>query len=527
MRATASAITVLAAWVALVCSAAAAHELDPALVPLAEKETAPLLETLRALTAFDSGTGQAPGLEGVAAYIENFARAIGGDVQRVAPANDVAGTNLLITFKGTGKRSVLLIAHMDTVYTAGTAAARPFRINGNRAIAPGIADDKSGIAVFLHAMNLLKARGFSDYERVTMLFTTDEERGSAGSRDLIRSQARAHDAVLSGEPTGPDEGVVLGTSGVGQLNVRVQAGPDARAIEELADVILRSVDAQREVPETRMNWTVMRAEDPAGLGRLSNTAYDFATLTFRVKGRASHAGVSPELGVNAVVETADIVRRVSAASARMPQVRLHWRIAGGGVVSNIIPERAQAVAELAVPKNQDMRPVVERLAEAGAGGLLSGVEITAESAEGLPEKSAAQGQAFASADQRVPDAQAYASLVRQARARIGQQKFSASAITVQDGLFFPPFNATAQGRELAQLAREINARLGGTLTLYPRTYGGTDAAWAGQSGQPVVESMGLPGGNYHSSQEEFILIDRIPRRLALVAEMIRAIAQRP
>jgi acetylornithine deacetylase/succinyl-diaminopimelate desuccinylase-like protein len=97
---------------------------------------------------------------------------------------------------------------------------------------------------------------------------------------------------------------------------------------------------------------------------------------------------------------------------------------------------------------------------------------------------------------------------------------------VQDGLFFPAFNANAEGRALAELARDINLGLGAHLNLYPRTYGGTDAVWAAQSGKPVVESMGLPGGNYHSSEEEFILIDRIPRRLVLVAEMIRAIARR-
>jgi hypothetical protein len=35
--------------------------------------------------------------------------------------------------------------------------------------------------------------------------------------------------------------------------------------------------------------------------------------------------------------------------------------------------------------------------------------------------------------------------------------------------------------------------------------------------------MGLPGGNAHSDLEEYILIDRIPRRLAMVAEMIRLV----
>jgi hypothetical protein len=43
----------------------------------------------------------------------------------------------------------------------------------------------------------------------------------------------------------------------------------------------------------------------------------------------------------------------------------------------------------------------------------------------------------------------------------------------------------------------------------------------------VLEGMGLPGENYHSSEEEYVLIDRIPKKLALVAEMIRAIASQP
>jgi len=84
---------------------------------------------------------------------------------------------------------------------------------------------------------------------------------------------------------------------------------------------------------------------------------------------------------------------------------------------------------------------------------------------------------------------------------------------------------TPQGRVIAEAVLAINRELGGEMLIGPRAFGATDAAWAGQSGKPVLEGFGLPGGNYHSSDEEFILVDRIPRRLALVAETIRAIAQ--
>lgn len=533
----AKAIRAIAAWAVLSAAGSAAAQasstdlqLDSALIPLAQQEASHVLDTLKLLTSFDSGSGLADGLGEVVSAIQDLARSMDAEVERIRPAEGVVGPNLVLTFKGTGKARILLLAHMDTVYPAGTAALRPFRVVANRAIAPGIADAKSGIAVFLHAMKLLKARDFADFERVTMAFTSDEERGSIGSRDLIRSLAREHDVVLSGEPTGIEEGIVLGTSGVGQLAARIRpAGSGsgaAKPIEELSDMILRTREAHREVPETRMNWTILRAEDSAVVEKFPLPGFQYTTLVFSVKGRASHAGVAPQLGVNAIEEVAAIVERVGAAAARLQGVEVHWRNASGGIVPNVIPDRGHLIGVVAMPLAMDERAVVEALASAGAKAMLSGAEILAATRPGLPERLVGSSQAFASADQRVPDAQAYAELVRVVRAKIAQKKFAASAITVTDGLFFPAFNATAQGRDLALMAKAINEQLGGRLTLYPRSYGGTDAVWASQAGKPVIEGMGLPGGNYHSPDEEFVLVDRIPRRLVLVAEMIREIARR-
>ncbi|MEO5670345.1 MAG: M20/M25/M40 family metallo-hydrolase [Ramlibacter sp.] len=505
--------------------------LDPGLLAMAQQELPAVLETLRELTSVDSGTGQAAGLGAVVAQVERFAKGLGAEVERVTPANNVAGPNVVVTFKGTGQRKIMLMSHMDTVYVAGTAASRPLRIDGNRAIAPGIADDKGGIAVFLHAMKLLKARGFQDFERVTMVFTSDEERGSSGSRDLIRTRAQQHDMVLNGEPTGPQEAIVLATSGVGQLSARLRVGgpfaaADERPIEELADLILRSRNAEQQVPASRMNWTIARAHDPAGLDRLPAADFQFATLSFRLKGKASHAGVSPSLGVNAVVEMAALVRRTTDAAAQLPGARLHWRTVSGGLVGNVIPDQAMAVAEIALPKGADSALALEALSRRGTQPLLAGSEISVHATPGLLPRSSGAAEAFATADQRVPDPAAFAVLGQVARQLIGQQKFPSSQITVQGGLGFPAYNASEEGKRLAEMARAIYARLGGKLELLPRTYGGTDAVWAAQSGKPVVEGMGLPGGNYHSSEEEFVLIDRIPQRLALVAEMIRALARR-
>ena len=216
---------------------------------------------------------------------------------------------------------------------------------------------------------------------------------------------------------------------------------------------------------------------------------------------------------------------MTAAAAATEGLRLHWRIASAGLVSNIIADRGQAVAELAIPKTLDAAAVTGALLERCRQAGLVGAQIGAEAAEGLVAAPGGSGEALATADVRVPDAATMPVLAQHARQAIGHPRFAGTSITVQDGLGFPAYNASEDGRRLAERAREIYGALGGRLELVPRTYGGTDAVWAAQSGKPVVESLGLPGGNYHSSDEEFVLIDRIGRRLALVAEMIRSLAR--
>lgn len=508
---------------------AQSHALDPELLPLAQREAPAVLETLRALTAFDSGTGQAPGLAGVAGVIEKMARDLGGDVRRLQPAGNIAGPNLLVTFKGTGQKRILMIAHMDTVYPAGTAAAKPMRVEGNRAIAPGIADDKSGIAVFLHALKLLKDRGHADWGQLTLLFNSDEERASFGSRDQIRSQAQAHDVVLSGEPTAVNEALVLGTSGVGQVSARVRSGGvfgggEPRAVEEITDLVLRTREAPAGVPGSRMNWTILRAEEAGPFQRLGAEVQAF-TLDFPIRGRASHAGNAPEAGVNAVVEAAALVRRVIEAAARVPDVRVHARTATGGLVINMIPDRALVQIEVALPKAADARLVLDALLAAGQAPLVAGSQIEGRATPGLVQ-AAASGEVFASADVRVPDAPSFTQLAKAVRDAGERKKHAATNVTLQDSLIFPAYNASDEGRQLAAMVQQIYAQLGGQVTLVPRTYGGTDAAWAAQSGKPVVENLGLPGGNYHSSDDEFVLVDAIPRRVALVAEVLRALSRR-
>jgi acetylornithine deacetylase/succinyl-diaminopimelate desuccinylase-like protein len=501
---------------------------DPEIQRLAQLEAPEVLESLKELTRYDTGTGQAQGMLKVVEWIEQFGQKLGAQTERITPFANVVGPNIALVFKGQGKRKLLLIAHMDTVYPPGSASAKGFRIEGSRAIAPGIADDKGGIAVFLHVMKLLKQRDFNDFGQITLLFTSDEERGSVGSRDLIRRRAEQHDVVLSGEPTSSEEAIVLGTSGVAGLSVRMASSglgvsQDSRPIEELADMLQRTKETATQVPQTRMNWTIVKAEDSRRLDRMPSPDM---VVTFRVQGKASHAGVNPHLGVNAVMEASDLIRRVGAGLATTTGLTWHWRSWQGGIVTNMIPNESIVVMELSLGQQVNRSEILKTITNAAEKPSIAGATIQTEFQDGIFQSNGNTSGVFASADMRVPDAQAYEQLAKRTRDLLNAKKLTSASVSVQSGLGFPAYNASAEGLKLAELAQKIYADLGGRLILHPRTYGGTDAAWASQSGRPVVESLGLPGGNYHSSDEEFVLIDRIPMRLTLVAELIRAISLR-
>lgn len=73
----------------------------------------------------------------------------------MAAVSPAVGDNLVATLKGTGKGSLLLIAHMDTVFARGAVAQRPYVVAGDRGIGPGAGDDKGGDVIAICALRIL------------------------------------------------------------------------------------------------------------------------------------------------------------------------------------------------------------------------------------------------------------------------------------------------------------------------------------------------------------------------------------
>ena len=415
-------VTIIAFTLLTVSSGLRAAANEPVLA-LAKKEQPAVLQTLKELVEIESGSADSEGLDKIAGVIAARLTKLGAkvalveagpEVYKMFDTPDKIGKMVRATFTGTGTKKILLIAHMDTVYPRGMLAGQPFKIDGERAYGLGIADDKQGIAIILHSLAMLRALNFSEYGTLTVLINADEEISSPGSRFLITKLGGEHDAVLSFEGGG---------------------GPTVDQI------------------------------------RLATSGIGAATIT--VRGRASHAGSSPHLGVNALYEISHQVLQARDLSNPKVGTHVNWTLSRAGIVRNMIPPGAQAQADIRVDRVAD----------------LDGIEQTL-------------------------------------RERIKTKLLPETEVTLDFERRRPPLQATDASRALGAHAVGIYAEIDQKLALRDRpTGGGTDAAFAALATRaPVVEGFGLRGFGSHSTNAEYILIPSIEPRLYLAARMIMDIS---
>jgi glutamate carboxypeptidase len=298
---------VCAAWLGTTLAAP-----DARIAALAAKEKPALLETLKELVSIESGSRDLEGLEKISDLIAAKFKAMGGEVELIDPSADAyrmedtpekIGRVVRATFKGTGKKKIMLIAHMDTVYTVGMLNKQPFRIEGDKAYGLGIADDKQGVAVITHTVAMLQALKFKDYGTLTVLINGDEEISSPGSRALITRLGGEHDAVLSFEGASVKE------------------------------------------------------------DKLSLATAGIASVALNVTGKASHAGSAPEQGVNALYELSHQVLQMRDLSDPATGLKMNWTISKSGSNRNVIPASASAGADVRVLKVSDYDRIEQQVQE--------------------------------------------------------------------------------------------------------------------------------------------------------------------
>lgn len=147
-----------------------------------------MLARLATLVNIDSGTGQIEGINQIVGYLQSWMTELGFEVT-LSPTEGF-GNNLVARMRGKGIARILLVGHVDTVYTQGAVQMQPFRIEDNIVYGPGVIDMKSGVIMCIYALRVLLEEGFDQFGEVYVVFNNDEEIGSTGSAPLLHNIAK-------------------------------------------------------------------------------------------------------------------------------------------------------------------------------------------------------------------------------------------------------------------------------------------------------------------------------------------------
>jgi glutamate carboxypeptidase len=175
-------------------------------------ETEALLEKL---VNINSGTLNLEGVTAIATLLRPEFEKLGLSVKWIPMAEIGRAGHLVAEHHGKGRKRILLIAHLDTVFEADSPFQRFVR-QGSSAEGPGTNDIKGGVVVILSALRALKEAGLLARTDVTVFLTGDEERPgrplSVARRDLIAA-GKANDLALDFETMarqGDDDTIHIG-----------------------------------------------------------------------------------------------------------------------------------------------------------------------------------------------------------------------------------------------------------------------------------------------------------------------------
>lgn len=260
---------------------------------------------LEQLVNIDSGTGDLEGMKKIAGIIEEKTRNMNGIFETLVAGD---GSQHYLFRRGQGKK-ILLIAHLDTVFSKGTVYNRPFSMEGDVARGPGVSDCKSGVVTILEALRNLNLGRWPNYE-IYSFFNTDEEISSPGSREFIRKLAQDAEMVLVVEPS---EGE---------------------------------------------NLTVARK----GIGR----------FLLQVYGKSAHSGSNYQDGCNAILEIAHQIIAIQNLTDLTEEITLNPGVVSGGTRPNIVPDYAELDIDLRVKSPGQVEKIITALTTIASRNTIPG-----------------------------------------------------------------------------------------------------------------------------------------------------------
>jgi glutamate carboxypeptidase len=244
-----------------------------------------MLTLLERLVNIDTGTYCKEGIDRSGQIFADELEALGFSTSIIKETD--FGNHVKAERSGSGDKTLFLSAHLDTVFPAGTAAKRPFRIDGDMAYGPGVGDIKGGIVQMLYALKALRDLGL-DAPPITVFLTGDEEIGSVKGRPYIEEIARKSHWVLVMEPSSKPGSVAVRRWGLGSFYLTIYGRaahvlkPDSdgvNACKELALKILALESLCDPVHGVRVSVNLVRG----GRSRQVTAAEARADIDVRVR----------------------------------------------------------------------------------------------------------------------------------------------------------------------------------------------------------------------------------------------------
>jgi glutamate carboxypeptidase len=281
-------------------------------------------------------------------------------------------------------------------------------------------------------------------------------------------------AVRDGKATGP--GVFDMKAGIVQAIYAVASLEDSSHVEILlsADEEIGSQASRALIEERAIACgSVLVLEPSADGGALKIGRKGTGTITLSIEGRASHAGLEPEKGINSLVELATLIPQIVAIADESMGTTVTPTLASAGTADNVVPALTTCAVDVRVAVPQE-KPRVEA--------------------------------AFAALRLQHPEARLVVS------GQIGRPPMHESAAA---GLF--------------PIAVAVANRIGINSLQGVVVGGGSDGNFTAAVGVETLDGLGAVGGGAHGDTEH-VVVATMPQRAALLAGLcqeLSSMAKRP
>jgi glutamate carboxypeptidase len=365
-----------------------------------------MASVLGELVSIESGSDDLVGLAAMADRLEEMFGPLGSLVRHPIGPGGAAHLEIAVPGTRTDLRHLAVLGHYDTVWPRGTLDRLAFSVDEHGiARGPGCLDMKGGLTLLYFALEEMAALSVRPRRPLRVLVTCDEEVRSRTARELIRATGNGAAAAL-----------------------------------------------------------VLEAPLPGGT--LKTARKGAAIYRLVVEGRAAHAGIEPEKGVNAIVELAHQVHALDALNAPDRGTTVNVGVIQGGSRVNVVAAHAEAEIDVRVA---------------------------------TMEEAARIETAITNLDPVHPEAR---------------------LIVISD-LSRPPMERTPASGGLFARARAIAAAMGVELA-EGSTGGASDGNLVAAAGVPTLDGLGPEGGGAHAD-DEHVLVDSMPHRAALLVGLLAEI----